>query len=299
MQTGYAAEGISGQLCLKKTFLESPFSDPTWFGIYVALLFLIWLIVFALLYKRTKTYLKSLIVLLVPTLGTIIYMAVVSVERNEGLSYLLTKIDWSGLYSAKVWYFAAIQLFFSTNIGFGVFITNASTIYKKANPFWIAACFTASNLLVGLSSVLLFYAFSTQIELQPEDDEIREVQLMAHIYDIGLKMADGYAQPWTIVAFFLMIFSGLISMVTLVYTVLKSFYLEVKRKMAWWQLLLVFSFVIFIIGAALLMCEDYKLVHLLDYYVVGNLVLLSVVIEIFGFVFFYGKLAQLLVKVNN
>lgn len=297
-QNGYLPQGISGQLCLKKTFLESPFTEPIWFGIYASLLFAVWVATIGFLYKRTRTYTKSLILLLFLIVAALIYMIIVAYERNKGLSYLLENIEWKRLLTAEIWYFAAVQVFFSTNVGFGVFITNASTLFKKTNPFWISFTFIITNLILGLGSTLLFYTFSAKVPLTPEDDEIREVQLLAHVYDIGLNMADGYSQPLTLVIFFFFAFSGLISMITIVYTILKTIYFAVRRKMAWWQLLFVFSFIVFVIGAALLLYEDLKLLHALDYYIVGNLILISVILEIFGFVMFYGKLVVFICNTN-
>lgn len=45
----------------------------------------------------------------------------------------------------------------------------------------------------------------------------------------------------------------------------------------------------FLIGAVLLLYPHFALVHLLDHYIVGNLILISVIIEAFAFIFFYGK----------
>lgn len=73
---------------------------------------------------------------------------------NEGLEKFFSNNDWSKLATAEVrvflfieifilirkfdfqqvWYYATIQVFFSTNIGFGAFVTSAGVIYNKVNP---------------------------------------------------------------------------------------------------------------------------------------------------------------------
>lgn len=47
-QNGYTVDVKNGQECIQDTFLKSPFDDAYYFSIYVALLFLIWVIVIIL-----------------------------------------------------------------------------------------------------------------------------------------------------------------------------------------------------------------------------------------------------------
>lgn len=77
--------------------------------------------------------------------------------------------------------------------------------------------------------------------------------------------------------------------VTLAYTVLKVFETESKEVMTWWQTAIILGVVACFLGWAILLCPDFKLVHLLDLYVVGNLILITVIIEVLAFIIFYGK----------
>lgn len=77
--------------------------------------------------------------------------------------------------------------------------------------------------------------------------------------------------------------------VTLIYTLLKVIEFEIKQTMSWWQTTIIVGILGFIVGAAILLCPDFKLVHLLDHYVVGNLILIAVVTEVFALLLFYGK----------
>lgn len=81
------------------------------------------------------------------------------------------------------------------------------------------------------------------------------------------------------------------------YTILKVFEIETKQVMSWWQACIILGVVSCLIGGALLLYPQFKLVHLLDHYIVGNLILISVVIEVLAFIIFYGK--EMPTKVNN
>lgn len=70
---------------------------------------------------------------------------------------------------------------------------------------------------------------------------------------------------------------------------MKAITVQNGNKLKWWQTSIVLSFLGFVIGCAVLLCTDYDIVHLLDHYIVGNLILISVIIEVFVFIAFYGS----------
>lgn len=291
-ESGYKAAGIPGQECLQKTFLESPFSDPKWYGIYAGLLLLIWIIIILLLIGRTKAYVKSLTILLLPTVGCLIALIVKAVEmenKYEGLEKFTEDIDWSLLSSANIWYYAVIQVFFSTNIGFGSFVTNAGIIFSKVNAFWTALGYVLVNIIVGIISVILCFTLSGDLHPTNTTGNTAELHLLSLIYDSGREHSNSEAQIWIIVAYTMLLISGFISMITIVYTLLKAIRVETKQKWSWWQTTLVLSFIGFILGAIILLPSNFVIVHLLDHYVVGNLILICTVLEVLAIVAFYGS----------
>lgn len=91
--------------------------------------------------------------MIVCLISLVVHVAM-SDDSSYGLEKLVEESDWSSLASANVsrvkmnyskiilmrvihlqiWYYAAIQVFFSSHIGFGVFVTSAGAIYSKVNP---------------------------------------------------------------------------------------------------------------------------------------------------------------------
>lgn len=76
---------------------------------------------------------------------------------------------------------------------------------------------------------------------------------------------------------------------TLTYTLFKAIAVESKRKLKWWHVSVIMCFLNFIIGCLVLLQPDFDLVHLMDHYIVGNLILITTVIEILALITFYGK----------
>jgi solute carrier family 6 (neurotransmitter transporter) len=291
--TGYSADGQDGQQCLKKTFLESPFDDPTEYRNFVGILAVIWVIILILSIRRTKTFITSLSLLLFPVLGCLIALTVKAVfaeDEYKSLEKLNKDIDWSILQNAYIWYYAAIQVFFSTNVGFGTFVTNAGIIYNKINPLWIALCFFSVNLLFGVGSVIICYIFSGELDtIASKTGDITEVHLVALMYTIIVKSEDkNEAKIWAIVAYAGILLAGFISMATITYTLLKAITVQNRRRLKWWQTSIILCFVGLVLGAAVLLKSDLQIVRLLDHYIVGNLILISVIIEVFALIAFYG-----------
>ncbi|XP_076272961.1 solute carrier family member bloated tubules isoform X3 [Rhynchophorus ferrugineus] len=288
---GYSATAKNGQECLRSTFLKRPLDDPYYFSIFAAALFLIWLTITLMSIKRTRSYVKSLIILFFPVLACYTAMTTKSILMNVNISTLLffKGADWSLLGKAEIWYFATIQIFFSTCIGFGSFVTNAGTIYNKVNPFWTAFGYITVNLIFGSGSVIIMTILTGNVnDTITSGSEVAEVHLFASIYDAIVLKNDDEFIAWMSAVYLLFISSGLISMATLSYSLLKAIYSHDGLRLKRWHVALLFNFSGFILSCLLLLRYDFDLVHLLDHYVVGNLILITVVIEVIAFVAFYG-----------
>lgn len=115
-----------------------------------------------------------------------------------------------------MWYYALIQVFFSTHIGFGVFTSNAGFIYKKVNPFTTAIGYMLTNLLLGALAVFIFYTVSASVNPTPnyQNGTIYEIHLFTYIYDVALQSKSDGIQMWAIVAYLMIVFAGFISVVS-------------------------------------------------------------------------------------
>ncbi|KAG5887858.1 hypothetical protein JTB14_005624 [Gonioctena quinquepunctata] len=273
-EEGYSTFGKSGQQCLRTTFLKEPFEDPYWYGIFAGILLMVWLVITILALGRTKSYIRLLLLLMFPTLACYI-----------------TLFHWSLLKSANVWYYAAVQVFFSTTVGFGSFVTNAGIIYNKVNPFWTAFGYSAINVIFGIGSVFISQALANQtsVNISGNTSDVAELHLVSLIYDIGSRSASPDIKTWILLAHAVFIFSGFTSMATLSYTLLKAITVECKaRKVKWWHASIVLGFICYMLGCAVLLQSDFDIVHLMDHYIVGNLILITAIIEIMAMIAFYG-----------
>nr|CAI5843955.1 unnamed protein product [Callosobruchus analis] len=293
-ENGYSSVGKKGQDCIKETFIKPPLEDPYWFGIFTGFLLVIWIIITVLSIRKTKSYIRSLIILFFPMIFVNINLFVKSVileQDTNSLGSFFTKADWSRFISSEVWYYACIQVFFSTNVGFGQFVTNAGIIYNKVNPCWTAIGYITTNLLFGLGSVLISQSLTgsiTNSNVTNTHGDIAELYLTSLIYDITSSSKDSEIKAWAIMFFLLILLSGFISMATITYALLKTLTIESRRRLKWWHTSIILSFVGYVSGSCILFQPNFDIVHLLDHYIVGNLILICTVIEVLALITFYG-----------
>lgn len=148
--------------------------------------------------------------------------------------------------------------------------------------------------MIGIGGTIFLCAFSSDLDLGVNSNASAETHLLSLVYNSALKNADENSiNAWGATLYLLFVFAGLISMVTLLYTILKVFEIETKQVMSWWQASVILGIVFCLIGSAILLYPNFELVRLLDHYIVGNLILISVVIEVLAFIIFYGKIKNL------
>ncbi|CAG9855929.1 unnamed protein product [Phyllotreta striolata] len=289
-EAGYSHYGKTGQECLRSTFLKSAFEDPSWYGIFVAILLVIWTLSAFLTIGKTKSYVRSLTLLCFPTLACHVALFVKSMLLQTDLVKFFTDADWNYLTSANVWYYASIQIFFSSTVGFGSFVTNAGFLYNKVNPFWTALGYCGINVLFGLGSTIVSQSLSNHASANFSSNrgDIGELFLVSLVYDIGSTRTDSDKKIWIILIFALFILSGFISMATLTYTLLKAITVGTKARLKWWQASIILCVSGFVFGCAVLLVTDFDVVHLLDHYIVGNLILITSILEVLTILAFYG-----------
>lgn len=282
----------NGETCLEQTFLRPPDQDPTWFALNIALLFFLWAIIVLCVSQGARSYRFCAFFLLATVIGCLVALLTEEIKVDtHGLSKLL-QIDWNYLKNFDTWYFAMVQTFFSIHLGFGNLTTNAGRVFPKSSAFWTSIVYMVCNLAVGITFVCLVYMWIGRLESNGVTlvwPKIPEMFIINIMYDVATQSIYNSRQIWAVVMFTLVIFSGFISMVALVYTVVVSVMIETKERWAPWIITLGFCVIGFLAGIICLLPEKLDLVHMLDYYAVNRMVVTAVVLELIGFVWIYGS----------
>ncbi|GLV45625.1 bloated tubules [Carabus blaptoides fortunei] len=289
-ETGYQTVGISAYQCLNKTFLESPIHDSKWFGMYGGFLAVIWLIIMLCSFGKITAYMRSINVIFIPILICLVTLFVKSIFHEleyDSLKYLYENIDWTRLSSADVWYFAVIQLFLSTHLGFGNVVTCTGKNSNKADPFWTALVYVLFNALFGILSVVTCYILTAESIKIPNSDGALELYIFTVIYNNVLLYREKL-QTWSVCLYFVIFLSGFISLLAVLYAILNAITVESKNRWRSKHMSVLLCLIFFTVGTFLNLVPNFQIVHILDHYVVGNLILVSTILEVTAFVCFYG-----------
>ncbi|XP_026679451.1 LOW QUALITY PROTEIN: sodium-dependent nutrient amino acid transporter 1-like, partial [Diaphorina citri] len=251
-----ASEGSNGEDCLRKTFLMSPSADMLWFCVLVTFLLLIWaFLVLCLEYPSLLSYFVCIVILF------------------------------------QIWYYAVIQFFFSTHVGFGNITTCAGRLYAKNNAFWTSVIYIMMSLVTGLTFVCIVYSWLHLFNSSThtfQTVQMHELFVMTLIYDTMSTTYTSIARVWATLVFLVILLSGFVSTICLVYTVVTCAVVEGKNKRRWWTMTVLISTLGFLLTALSILPGDLSIVHILEHYVIGRLVLISTMLELIGFIWVYG-----------
>ncbi|XP_054275617.1 sodium-dependent nutrient amino acid transporter 1-like [Macrosteles quadrilineatus] len=281
-----------GEACLEHTLLSQPDQDPTWFGVNIALLFIIWVLVMLCLCRDGRSYRVSAFLLLTAAVAALVALFTEQLGFNiKGLDKLLN-IDINTLLNFETWYYAAVQLFLSTHLGFGNITTASGRIYAKSNAFWITLVYMACNLAVGVGFTCLVFMWMSRLEDQGitvASPRVPELFVLTFMYDVISRSFTYDVQLWAIIAFLAVLFAGLSSMMALVFTVTTTVIVESKERWKQWVITAGFCAICFLAGIICLLPDKLELVHMLEHYVVTRIVLITTALELLGFVWIYGS----------
>ncbi|KRT81358.1 neurotransmitter transporter [Oryctes borbonicus] len=78
-------------------------------------------------------------------------------------------------------------------------------------------------------------------------------------------------------------------MITLLYTIIKAIRLESRKRWYWWQISIFCGIFGLICSCLILLKKQFQIVHMFDHYIVGNVILISVIVEILAVIGCYGS----------
>ncbi|XP_039763848.1 sodium- and chloride-dependent neutral and basic amino acid transporter B(0+)-like [Pararge aegeria] len=263
--------------CLNETFLAPIGEQPEY---YIALAFIVialWILFPFILYNPVKLmkrlfYAFGFLVLL---LGIIICSYV---GNKREVSSMANSSDWVNLVRPDIWQSAMVQVLLSNQIAGGYLVSSGDSIYANTNVQWTTLTVVGANVLFGWLGILFWFAVGGT-----GDKETNSLALIVQIYKVSAEKNLGTV--WTILMFSMISFSGMITMLTLLYPLYDRFRRVGGHK---WRHISMGSSVLGAVGALAMFMIGHSALALMEDVVVPCLVVITTVVEIFAFVFIYG-----------
>ncbi|KAJ8937841.1 hypothetical protein NQ318_022259 [Aromia moschata] len=197
-------------------------------------------------------------------------------EEANALEHFLTNVDWKSLTDANMLYRCQDES------------ATAVSEFKKPAPLRTALGYIMVNLLLGSGSIIIAHIMTGNVNATANEGDVAELHLMTLIYNTARSSTKDDIKYWLILAYLVIALGGLVTMVTLMHTIVKAVSTLSWNRLNWWQTCLITGLVGYILGCAILLQTEFDIVHLLDHYIVGNLILIIVIIEVFALITFYG-----------
>jgi len=178
-----------------------------------------WFIVFFGVQKGVERANKIFMPLLFVMMGVLVLWSVNLEGAAEGIRHYL-KPDFTLLKNPQIWIDAFSQIFFTLSLGFGIMMTYASYLPRKADIIQDALVVSLGNGLFSFIAgfavfgTLGYMAFATQ---QPIDQVVKESIGLAFVaYPQAISLMPSFAQVFGVVFFASLVIAGLSSGVSLI-----------------------------------------------------------------------------------
>ncbi|CAH0578382.1 unnamed protein product [Chrysodeixis includens] len=271
---------VNSSTCLRETFMAPVRDRPEYYLAVALIVIVLWIvfpfIVFFSFYNPVKL-MKRLFYGLGPV---VIILAVVVVscigDRNNLTSFVMIG-DWTSFLEPDIWHSALIQALLSTQIAGGYLISAGDTVYSSTNVQWSAVAIVGANLLSTWASLIFWYSITA-----PERDS-SIFAVIIQTYQIGEDTNLDVA--WPLIIFFILLLSGLISMLYLLFPIFDRFRRIGGVK---WRLLSFVGCLCAAVTSLAVLAGRLPALYLLEDYAVPLLISIATVMEILAFVFIYG-----------
>ncbi|XP_053612531.1 sodium-dependent dopamine transporter-like [Plodia interpunctella] len=268
---------MSAAECFNATFL-SPFTDnPQYFGIMAILTFVLWFFVPLLLYRLQKSLRASLSILatVVVILAVVLCVFLSKLQSLRSLFESCTK--WGPVTHPRIWHSALIQALLSTHITGGFLVSAGGKIYRNSDVRWTCTSITITNIMSGWVWILIWESV-----LGDEKTDTSYISILVSIYQasVGRRLKE-----WPMLAFGLVVVSGMITVLTLLFPV----YDKIQRISSInWRLFAAASSAIGTVLSVAVLARGLEVATVLDDLVIPILAVFTTAVEIVGFVFIYG-----------
>ncbi|XP_068632721.1 sodium- and chloride-dependent neutral and basic amino acid transporter B(0+)-like [Battus philenor] len=277
--TPYGYENkMNGSECFNSTFL-APFAEhPQYLGIMAILIFVLWFFVPIMLYRQRKSLTISFLTLC-PMILIIALTLITFLSDNKGFFSMLEYCEhWIPLSEPYIWHSALVQALLSTQIVSGYLISAGGTVYSFSDVRWVSTFVIITNVLSGW-----FWVFFWEFISGNSKKDLGFVTILILIYQSSVSERRG--KEWPILAFALVLLSGIISVLSLLFPVYDKLHRLTGDQ---WRL---YASASSAIGTALtvaILATGMNIVALLDELVVPVLAVFTATVEVVGFVYIYG-----------
>ncbi|XP_052746685.1 sodium- and chloride-dependent neutral and basic amino acid transporter B(0+)-like [Bicyclus anynana] len=263
--------------CLNETFLAPIGEQPEYYIALASIVIALWILFPFILYNPVKLMKRIMYAFgfLVLLLGIII---ISYVGNKDDVPSMVNSSDWVNFVRPNIWHSAVVQALVSNQIAGGYLISSGDSIYANTNVQWTTLSLVGANILFGWAGILFWFAVGGTGQ-----KETNNLAVIVQIYKTSAEKDLGTV--WSILMLAMLSFSGMITMLALLYPLYDRFRRVGGHK---WRHLSMGSSVVGAAAALAVLIVGHSALALFEDVVVPCLVSVTTVVEISAFVFIYG-----------
>ncbi|XP_021186294.3 sodium- and chloride-dependent neutral and basic amino acid transporter B(0+) isoform X1 [Helicoverpa armigera] len=264
--------------CFNSTFL-APFTEyPQYLGIMAILIFLLWFFVPILLYRLYKTLKSTLAIIAIIIIVIAVLLSLFLGKTTVLDSMFESCVQWTSLYQPYIWHSSLVQALMSTQVVSGYLTSSGGSVYRHSDVRWTSALVIMTSIFSGWLWVLLWESIGGNGR-----KDTSFISILVLIYQSSVS--ERRNKEWPLLAFGVVFFSGIISVLILLYPV----YDRLQRLTGDnWR---IFACAASAVGTALtvaVLARGLEVATMLDELIVPMLAVFTSAVEVVGFVFIYG-----------
>ncbi|XP_041987070.1 sodium-dependent nutrient amino acid transporter 1-like [Aricia agestis] len=274
---GYLVENVTvfnTTTCYNVTILSSVKEEPEYYVAMALIVIVLWLLFPFVLYNPIK-WMKRIFFVFGPAiflLGVIVASCLAYSLSGFGM------IDWGNLAQPGVWFAGVTQALLSSQVATGYLVSAGDSVYASTDVEWATLEIVGINIITCWCGTLFW--FSIRGDTMIEDSNFAVLAQTLHS-----AIDKELAGIWPVLILFMLILSGIITMLTLLYPA----YERIRRVGgSKWRYYTVAGSVVAAAVTLSVLALGQSLVVLAEDVIAPMLVAVSTVTEIYAFVFVYG-----------
>ncbi|KPI92042.1 Sodium-dependent nutrient amino acid transporter 1 [Papilio xuthus] len=197
--------------CFNETFL-APVSEKPEYYVAVSLVIIVLSTLLPFTLFGPFKFMKRILYVLGPIIFVLGIVIICCIGDRSGLTTFYNSADILNMLNPSIWYGALIQALLASQTANGYLILAGDSIYTNTNIHWTSLIFTGTNVAACWFGLIFWHSVSRGV-----DRDTSPVAVLVETYKAAVEKELNTA--WPILIFILLLLSGIVTMLTLLYPV--------------------------------------------------------------------------------
>ncbi|XP_013147203.1 PREDICTED: sodium- and chloride-dependent transporter XTRP3-like [Papilio polytes] len=264
--------------CFNETFL-APVSEKPEYYVALCLVIIVLLTLLPFVLFGPFKFMKRIFYVLGPVMFVLGIVIISSIGDGKGLTTFYNSSHVQNIVNSSIWHAALIQALMSSQTANGYLILAGDSIYANTNIYWTSLIFIGTNVAACWFGLTFWHGLSWEA-----DRDTSPVAVLVETYKAAVGRELNTA--WPILIFILLLLSGTVTMLTLLYPVFNHCRRFGGPK---WRYIAIVCCLASVGGALAALAGGLTALSAIEDIIVPLLISIATVAEVLAFLLIYGR----------